>query len=359
MDLPYQVRSNGFDYTILDDATLVYSAVIIGEVTDEVLGAALDDGLTVTTDRPDLASDVKTQGLYAVAGYAKQVFPRINTMNYSVNVEFSAPGFASQTLSVAIPQNTLFPVLAPVALRRLPVQLQGRVVKNSLRTPIPGALVTSGDSPQPSAAPPALALRVPLAAGHPSGATVQAVTLAVVGSAQLQQPAAAGTTVLDLSTRTGLAPGVLVQVANGSQTLLEYGVVDHLGAGNASQAGQVFLTQPLIRSYGADALTTIQFFTAALTGVATQLTDDADVGDGVLLAAQWLTASTLVVDPNTPAAAEYHELGALTDADGYYALGGLGRVASLFLYATQGALNQVVEWHLEFDQPVNVVDFRL
>jgi len=78
-----------------------------------------------------------------------------------------------------------------------------------------------------------------------------------------------------------------------------------------------------------------------------------------LLAGQLLNgASTLVVDSGS-LTAEYHEVGALTDSDGYYGLDGMGRVREIFLFSTQGGLQQTVPWFIEYDHATNLVDLRL
>jgi len=122
----------------------------------------------------------------------------------------------------------------------------------------------------------------------------------------------------------------------------------------------VFLRNALNRSYSpALALApVIQFVNATPTGGAASLASDANVGDGVLLANQLLNGGPLVVDAGTPGA-EYHEVGALTDGDGYYGLEGIGRVQQIFLQSSQGALLKTVGWFIEYDHAVNVVDLRL
>ena len=138
--------------------------------------------------------------------------------------------------------------------------------------------------------------------------------------------------------------------------MIEYGVVDHLGPG-APASGQVFLRNVLNHSFAKSAAVTL--FTPSLVGGPATLSSDANAGDGILLASQLLNgASALVVDTGLPTA-EYHEVGALTDTDGYYGLDGMGRVREVFLFSTQGALHRTVPWFIEYDQAVNVVDLRL
>jgi hypothetical protein len=91
-------------------------------------------------------------------------------------------------------------------------------------------------------------------------------------------------------------------------------------------------------------------------GAAASLSVDVDQGDGVLLASQ-LFNQTVAIESGSPQA-EIREVGALSDSDGYYGLDGIGRTQRVFLQASQGALQQNAEWFVQYDQPVNLVDFR-
>jgi len=303
----------------------------------------------------------------------------LSSTGYTVTLTLNAPGYASQVLAVAIPQNSLFPVVAPpVALLPQPVQVQGRVVQASTRAPIAGALVLSVDNPQPPPSPsPTLALRTPLYNGQKAGTAVQAVALTNVGGGgaapQLTQPVAAGTNVLALSTLAGLTPGALVQVANqtptvqvanqtptASKTTLEYGVVAQLVPAGPGQSAQAVLTNPLNRSYGAERLTSVSFFTAAPTGAAGALAAKAAAGDGLIGLTSWLSGSTVMVGASNASTVEYHEVGALTDNDGFYAMSGVGGVQDLFLQASsQGSTSKPLPWFIEYDEPNNVVNFQI
>jgi len=163
---------------------------------------------------------------------------------------------------------------------------------------------------------------------------------------------------LDVSTRSGLVANSTVRLANTSQTIVEYCVVDHLGPGAANQPGQVFITNDLNRSYAAGPATVVLFGNPVLGGAAIPLATDANEGDGILVATQLLPANTVAVDPGSMKV-EYHEVGARTNADGYYGLDGMGRVQELFFQASQGGTNQTQPWVVAYDEPLNVVDFRL
>ena len=360
MTTAYQIAANGKIYTVVDDFASVYRALITGAVSDEVLGELAAPDFEVRIDRADLISKTTAHGLYAVTGYSEKSFPNLSATAYTVDLVLAASGFRDQPLTVTIPKNASFPVNAPAAaLRRLPVRIQGRVVTDTAqRWPIAGAPVISVDDP--SAPPPpqhTVALRSPLYMAHPAGATVREIAMAGFGSATLAEDAAAGSRMLNLSDRAGLVVNSILRFSNGTETLVEYGIVDSLGPG--AGAGQVFLRQSLNRSYFSGAATTVQFLNPGAAGTTGTLQTDADAGDGVLIASQLLIGNTVEVDPGT-AATEYHEIGALTGTDGYYSLDGVCRVGEIFLEASHATFTSLTEdWSVQYDKAVNVVDFRL
>ena len=62
-----------------------------------------------------------------------------------------------------------------------------------------------------------------------------------------------------------------------------------------------------------------------------------------------------------PQPTEYHDLGALTDTAGYYQLNGIGRVRTIYLAVSAAGFTSPppVPWVINYEQPVNLVDFRL
>jgi hypothetical protein len=355
----YQVQAGSLLYTVTDDCTTTYWAILTGAVTDEILGGFYCPQFIVEITRNDLNTKTIATGLYALSGYPSQSFPQLNSTSYTISLLLSAPGFRSYPLSVTIPQNSTFPVIVQtVAMRRLPIRLQGRVVSDATGAPLVGALVLSIDNPTSPPAAHTTALRSPLYFDHAKGVVVQQVTMSPSGTASLVQDAAAGQQILNLTTRTGLAANSVIQLANAGQVLVEYGVVDHLGPGAASQPGQVFLRNNLNRTYTAGASTIVQFVNSTATGTSAVLTSDANAGDGVLLATQLLNGTTVQLEPAT-VSVEYHEVGAISDSQGYYGFDGIGRVPEVFLQATQGGSKKTQNWFVEYDQPINLVDFRL
>jgi hypothetical protein len=356
---PYQVQAGNLLYTVVDDCTTIYWAVLTGAVTDEILGEFYSPNFTVEVARPDLGTKTTANGLFAVTAYPDRSFPQLATTSYTVNLVLRAPGFRDFNVAATIPVNATFPVvIPPVAMRRLPVRIQGRVVNDVTRAPVAGASVFSVDDPMTPPLVHTTALRSPLYFAHATGVSAQLVTIASMGGATLTADSAVGAHVLDLSTRAGLGPGSILQLSNMSKLIVEYAVVDHLGTGPAAGPGEVFLRNAMNRSYPAGLPTTVRFVSAMLVGAPATLSVDADAGDGVLRATQLLNGATLAVEPGT-LSEEYHEVGALTDPDGYYGLDGIGRVQEIFLKASQGALQQTQGWFIEYDHAINVADFRI
>jgi hypothetical protein len=358
---PYQITAGDVLYTVVNDCTTSYLALVTGTVTDEIFGELFAPDLTVETGRADLASKTTANGLFAITGYPDQSFPDHGGTSYPLfSFKIKAPGFREQTVKLPIMAGVPFPVvpLSAVALRRLPVRIQGRVVNDLTRAPIAGALVVSVDNPMTPPAIHTTAMRAPLYFDHASGKAAQLVTVAPTGTANLQIRAGAGTQVINLDNRSGLAANSIVQLSPNSNLVIEYGVVDHLGPGPAASPGDVFLRNALNRSYPASPASTVQFVNATPTGGVANLSNDANAGDGVLLANQVLNGTTLVVEAGTPIA-EYHQMGALSDSDGYYSLDGMGRVQEIFLHSSSGPLQETVGWFIEYEHATNVVDLRL
>src|SRR5262245_59846465 len=134
MGTAYPIEANHRIYTVVDDCTTSYAAVVTGRVTDEILGEFVSSDFEVTVSREGLTSTTTTTGLYAVTAYPDQAFPNLSVASDAVDLQISAVGFRIGALHVTIPQNATFPVIAAdVALRRSPVSIQGRVVDKTNR----------------------------------------------------------------------------------------------------------------------------------------------------------------------------------------------------------------------------------
>jgi hypothetical protein len=343
-----QIDTGELVYSVVDDFTSVYRAVIIGVVTDEIFGALSASDITVEVDRKDLDTKTTKGGAFAVTGYT-------SATSYTANLVIRAPGFSDFKVAVPVAANAISPATAPpIALRRALVRVQGRVVADTAsRAPIAGAKVVAVDDP--TSPPPAthiLNLRSTLSLAHASGKTVREIAMTSSGSATLNTDALAGAKIVALSTTTGLLAGSVIRFANATGTQVVYAVAASVAAGSAG------LRDPLNTSFFA-AGTSVQFLNPGAPGLGGVLNGDADAGDGVLLSSAALAGNTLEIEPGS-ASVEYCETGALTDADGYYAINGVGRSAEIFFEASHsGFTNKISPWMVEFDNAVNVLDFRL
>jgi hypothetical protein len=345
MGVRTQVQVDSRLYTVVADLEISWSAVITGALVDEVTGAPLAADATITPDLPGLVVKMADGGLFAVAAYVDLALPNLGTTAYTVKLHLSAPGYRPADVSVPIPAGSVLPIAYPaIRMRLLPVRLQGRIVKASDRSPIANAAVRS-------AAASVLLIRSPLAFDHAAGVAVNAFTFTPTGPAlTLAAAAPGGSNSVFLSSAAGLAAGQVLRI--GDDPLVEIAIIQSLGPDPA----QVNLQTRLNSTFPLHAPAR-QAIAAAAAGSAT-LARDSNAGDGLLLLSGPLAATGVQVADGT--ATEYHLLNAVADASGYYHVNGVAGVASLHLQAeAAGFSNAPATWFPVYNDPVNVVDFRL
>jgi hypothetical protein len=343
--MTYQINAQGFTYTVMDDVTIVYQALVIGSIVDEVTGLPLESPFAVAVDRPDVQARGIPGGLFVVSGYADRVFPDLATTSYSLSLTITADGYRPATVPVTIPVAATLPVsLSPVSLRPSAVRLQGRVVKESDRTPIAGASVACTTSQ-------VLALRTPCYFDHAALTTVSARPLSPAGPPrQLTGGAVSGSTILTLNNPAGLASGQVLLVGDGVRN--DYGIIGAPGPGPA----QVTLKYGLGRTYAAGAA--VQAVTPGGVSGSAHLARDVNAGYGVLLLDAPLSANTIAIEDGPRL--EYHALNAISDGAGYYRLDGIGGITALDLKASAGGFTDLpITYAIAYGEPVNIVDFRL
>jgi hypothetical protein len=217
-------------------------------------------------------------------------------------------------------------------------------VKESDRTAIAGALVSS-------ATPGLLLLRAPLGLAHAKGVTVNARALTPAGPArQLKLAASRGDSVITLDSSGGLVAGGILRI--GTDVASEIAVISVAGPG----ADQVTLSGPLVSSHPVAA--PIQALAPGVPTGSTTLARDADADDGVLMLAGPLAGAS--VELADGARREYRDLGALSDADGFYHLDGVTGAAALDLRALASGFGDVTRTvAIAYDNAVKLVGFRL
>ena len=312
--------------------------------------------VTVTTSRSDVSATV-IDADFCLTADAAVAFPAPAT----IGITLSAPGFAPVTTVVMIDPAAIPVTIGTIALRPHPVRLQGRVVAAGTGVALPGARVLAIDDPSVTTPPPVhtLALSRPLNRPHPAGTTIDLV--AVTGSGPplaLAQPAPLGDSELSLSDRSGLvADGVLGIIPTAAGDYVEYAQIVDPGPSPQNTPGTVALHDPLTLSLSSTAAVSLLSTSIGGAGTGTSLADASVSGDAIVAAAA-VVSGLLCLDPGTNQ--EYRSVGAVCDTNGYWALDGVGHVASLWLGAEAAgyqSANQLIA--VPFGAPVTFLDFKL
>jgi hypothetical protein len=343
MGVRYQTQAQGMVYTVVDDLQITYLALITSSFIDEVFETPLQVQPVITPDLSGVGVNYSGGGLFALTGYGEIVFPKLATKAYSVTLNIVAPGYRPATVTIGVPAGSTLPfVVPPIQMRPLPVRLQGRVVKASNRSPVVGATVSSSDNT-------VLLVRSPLYFDHLSGRTINGFNITLGGGGlSLATPILGGSSTIVLNNNAGLA-GKTLQI--GADPLAELVTVQTIGPA----AGQANLQNRLNSSFPQNA--PVQVVTAFTPAGSTNLHRGSNAGDGLLVVSPGLTAPVIqIVDG---AQSEYHLLNAITDGSGYYHVNGVAGVSSLALAANGGGPTANTTWFLVYNDPVNVVDFRL
>ncbi len=217
----------------------------------------------------------------------------------------------------------------------------------------------------PPPAPRPFPLRSYLKQTHTAAASVQGVALTPVILApparMLEQEAVRGAAVIIVNSRIGLAATQIVQFRDSRSG--EYARILSVSPvpANLALPGEVTLETAMGRSFPAK--TPISLFVAgASIGASQAVMQRADSGNGILLMANYPAGDVIRVS-EVGLLDEFHGSGALTDADGYYALDAIGDVSTVHVgvEATGFAYppNRPEPWVVNYNQAINAMDFRL
>lgn len=354
-----EVQVESRRYTVVDDVTLTLRVLLVGRVVNDLTGRGLAHSLS--TEPAGFRVRVVDGGWFAVSGYPEVAFPRLATSAYAVRLSVEAEGYAPASILASVPAGSQFPLNVPeLRLRPFPVRLQGRVSdEDDPHPPIPGALVFAQDPGQH-----AVLLRRPIRRDRAVGTPVREVQFTaapVVGPAKtLAAPAAPEATRVRLNDRQGVLAGRILRL--GDLRLGELAEIQSVAPNPADLTlpGDVFLTLPLSRSFPAGA-PCAELAVAVVNPPNKHLNRTAVAGEAVVVLDADLTASAIeLTDGVHPS--EYHDLGALTDAAGYYAADGFGGVVELDLNASAAGFTTPTTPHafrIDYDREVNLADWRL
>jgi hypothetical protein len=344
MGVRYSVAANSSLYLVVADCVSLYQAVFTGAVIDETTGKPVVYTPVMNVDMRGITLRVTEDALIAGAAVLSEVFPENATKAYNFTLTLSAIGYRAVTVPVAVPIASTFPLVLPaIVMRRIPVRLQGRVVKASDRSAVANATISNKPATQ-------LLLRDPLRFAHASGTSVRSVALSNSGApATLSNAVVAGSSTLTLSTNAGLAAGTLVQIGGVNGAIYPVASVGP-GAVRVTLGELVTLSSPV----GA----TVQAVTASAPVGASTLARSADAGDGLVMLRAALTGSAIQIFDG--ARTEYHSLNVLSDADGYFRVDGITGVQALDLLCSAPTFTTLDQpWTPNYSQPASIVDFLL
>jgi hypothetical protein len=344
-------------YAVGTDTTLVLQAIIEGRAVDEVTGRRPTGELELRVSTPGAVVKVMPNGAFGASADIERILPDHELSAHVVDLVLECDGYGPATMAVTVPAASALPVqVGDVALRPLPVRVQGRVVRSSTdTTPAPDARVRLIDTPGQHLA----SLRSPLSGVHAIGTPVRVRDLSPSGASRaLARAAEPGDDVLRLDAVAGLVQGTLLALDWPRRQ--EYARVTAVAGGDST----VTLARLLARGYAVGTeVRAVTLGVPAPPPTAT-LARDVDAGDGLILLDAGLPSSAIDVEigPSGAASAEYRRVGAHADAGGFYALHGVGGVETVSVVAHDpgsAAQGPVVAHALRYGRGPNIVNPQL
>lgn len=354
----YDVTHRHVTYTVVDDRTAVLAAAVTGRLVDETTGDGVRAPGVLRVRHAGMRGRVAAGGRFAVSALPAVDLPRLATDAYAVPVSVSVPSFVDLDTTLTLPAGTTLPVDAgDLVLRRRPVRLQGRATHRVTGAPVAGALVFAS---APLAAQQVLAVRPPLRFAHAAGVEVRRRSLLETPTVTaLAEAVRGGARALSLDSRSGLAGGAVVRLGTGAGAEIAVLADVSTEPADLTLPGEVTLSAALHRGLAAG--TAVRLLDPDVVPQTRVLAADAFAGDGLLLLDGAIAPDTVqTVEVRDPGRVEYLQLGAVTDAHGFYRLDGIGRVAELRLVARAAGLSDAARTvAVDYGATANAVNFSL
>lgn len=360
------VDANGHDWTYNPDRLPApgerMRSLLRARLVDEISGEPVTVPLALRAGRDDLATRASADGLVGLVAAPALVLPDLAATPAELSLEVRGNGYLPLTLAGTLGPIAGFPdAFAPVdlgdvGLRRNGVSLAGRVLHNIAPTPLPlaGATVEVdavwSQSPPPfwiapdlAEAPDLVSLRPPLYAAHPVGTALRERALVFSAAVKaLLTPLVAGSTRLQLSDGDGLAPGMALAIDIDTPHATEVVVIADVSPASAPDLlVRVTLEHAAVRLHR-DGVRCAAAAPQLPTATATLSRDARAADPTVFLAAApaftadaWLEIDDGVAPPEYTRAAP---LSATTDADGFFTLPPISRVALVRLLVQHPAV---------------------
>lgn len=357
-------------------------AIVRARVIDELTGQPPTSAITIESDTLSVVPRVANDGLVGLVGIPHQVFPALTAQNYGVLLRVKATGYVPQGVSFTILQDSNFPnnftppLPAQLALHREPTVITGRVVRavSSTTTPLAGATIRVGGIwriPPPAnlavaPAPPNLvSLRPPVYSdrGVAIGRLRPRNLPAILGDDKfLLDDVPEGANPIRLSNRQNLTAGDILLIDANKPDIAEYIAISTIaGASTATQPATITLNYALAYPHRRNAL--VQKVNPQPLGAQKQVAQEALDGDTCVFlndVTGLMTGSQVRINGG-PNPDEYHQLSlysVTSDADGYYRLPPLSRVAQLKIRAEKAPLSPVeMEFRPNYYLSENRLDF--
>jgi hypothetical protein len=378
---------NGLTYTVAPDVRPPLGqrmwALVQAEILDELTGQPPLAALDIESPNLGVFPRVAEDGIVGLAGIPRDAFSELATQNYTVNLTITAARYIAIKMAVVVASIPTFPALfnttdlGVVALHRAPMLIKGRVVVSSgvTSTPVPGAKITLTGiwrtvPPAHIAVPPSppdlVSLQPGLYFARAAAATqiTQQALVPVVGAnKQLLVDAGQGATMMRLSDCIGLVINDVLAVDGDDPFRTEYMTIQNIfPASTPNQPATIQLTYGLQATHRQNA--PVRKVTLAAPGAATPLSADAIAGDicAFVGSAATLRPATTVKITDLANPTEYQAVSyfdTITDAQGFYRLPPLSRVAQLNLKADIGVLPppKTVTFVPDYSQEEDRVDF--
>jgi hypothetical protein len=337
-------------------------AVFKLRITDELTKRPPESTITLKVEERGYITRVASDGLAGLVAIPQEVTPRLNAQNYPIHLTIRAPGYVDRELLEEIPQDLNFPLHfaarhVDLGLHREPVTISGRTVRIE-GTPLPGSDVTVTAlwrlAPNDVSVPPdpqqLVHLRPPLYVDRPAATQkVQPRDLAVVAGSDktLLNDVSPGVDAIRLSNRQGLAAGAVLHIDADQPDLSEFIEIESVPTTSApDQPTLISLNQRLTQSHRRDAV--VRLTQPQPPGPQRPFAVDATAGDMCIFLNNLagLGSGQLVQFIGLAGKDEFHEIrtySVLSDANGYYRLPPLSRVAQIAIHAEKTVGPQTFE----------------
>jgi hypothetical protein len=371
--------ADGFAYVLCPDDPPVVAdrlrAVVRWLAVDEITRLAPEVDFAVTTSNLGLTPRVSSGGRMGLVGNPARLYPGLDLGSVDIGYSVAAPGFLPRHRTLKLGPIAGFPnAFAPkddgvLSLHREPIVIRGRVGKlgGLDPTPLAGATVRLAGVwstfppynvvPDTVIEPPnLLALYPGLYADRltaTDGVRKRDLVLAAGEEKTLVRPAVPGDVDVRISDRTNLNPGDLLAFETARPDHAEYVLVHQVFPGAVSdEPATVRLEYPLALAH--EQGTVCVRATPQVPLATNTLTRDGIPAERVAflsaLTGFFDGATVEILGGATPEWQTVHLYETTSDADGFYRLPPISRVASVKLHADSGALTP--------QEPVTSPDYR-